>query len=393
MGKSSPPPPDYTGAAEATGASQLDAIAAQTRANRPNVTTPWGSQTWRQVGGTAGTPFNAESYLAANPDVAEAVRNGSTSALQHWTNYGREEGRQGSGYTPGVEGSWESSINLDPRAQAALDSQMNLQTGRSQLAEGMLGRVGENFSTPFDWSGLPSRSGNVQAGQLQTGLGPSAFSWGSLDGDSSAYRDRAQSAVEQLQAPGLARRRASVETQLANQGIPVGSEAHTAAMQEVDDAESRAGLQAIDAGRTEADSMFARDLSGANFDNTTRGQDFTERLSTGNFGNLAQQQQLEAVLRASGFNNSNREGAVQEQQLRRTMSLNELNALLTGQQVTMPGIPGAPQAGSSGGVDYAGAVSQQYGANLAASNAENAQTSANVGTASTLGALAYMAGF
>ena len=63
--------------------------------------------------GTAATPpaagggrtytgtFNPTTYLAANPDVAAAINNGSFrgSALDHWNNHGKNENRSGSGQT------------------------------------------------------------------------------------------------------------------------------------------------------------------------------------------------------------------------------------------------------------------------------------------------------
>lgn len=48
MGKSAPPPPDYTGAAEAQGKSSQANIAQQTAANRPNQNTPFASSQWVQ---------------------------------------------------------------------------------------------------------------------------------------------------------------------------------------------------------------------------------------------------------------------------------------------------------------------------------------------------------
>lgn len=46
MGKQSPTPPDFTGAAEQTARASQDSINQQTAANRPNINTPWASQNW-----------------------------------------------------------------------------------------------------------------------------------------------------------------------------------------------------------------------------------------------------------------------------------------------------------------------------------------------------------
>jgi hypothetical protein len=45
-----------------------------------------------------GVGFNEADYLASNPDVAEAVRRGEiSSGLEHYRLYGQVEGRQGGG--------------------------------------------------------------------------------------------------------------------------------------------------------------------------------------------------------------------------------------------------------------------------------------------------------
>jgi hypothetical protein len=64
--------------------------------------------------------------------------------------------------------------------------------------------------------------------------------------------------------------------------------------------------------------------------------------------------------------NTFRQGEIQEDAFRRSQSLNELNALLTGQQVNMPGfntgINGT--AGRAAAVDYSGAANSQFSAGM-----------------------------
>ena len=83
MGKKSADAPDYKGAAEAQGQASQELVQQQTQANRPNQYTPWGSSTWTQ----------------------------------------------------GQDGSWSQNLSLSPQQQQALDSQMGVQQGRSDLAE------------------------------------------------------------------------------------------------------------------------------------------------------------------------------------------------------------------------------------------------------------------
>ncbi|MBG7616978.1 MAG: hypothetical protein IZT57_01210, partial [Chloroflexi bacterium] len=94
-----PKAPDYKGAAEATAASDLAALKYQTQANRPTKNTPWGSESWTEE-----------------------------------------------------DGNWTQNLSLNEDSQAALDSQLSLQRGKSDLAGGMMGRLEDEFGEQMDWS-------------------------------------------------------------------------------------------------------------------------------------------------------------------------------------------------------------------------------------------------
>lgn len=111
MGKSagSPPPaPDYKGAAEATGKSNLESVRAQTAANRINQFTPYGNLTYTQ-------DPNAE-----DPDHG-----------------------------------WSSTLQLSPEQQALLDQQNKTSLGLSGLADRGLGYVSEALSNRINAGSLP----------------------------------------------------------------------------------------------------------------------------------------------------------------------------------------------------------------------------------------------
>lgn len=349
MGKKSKPPPapDYGAIANSQATASQDLASQQTAANRPDISTPWGSQTW-------------QSSAGVDPSTGKPITN------------------------------WSSNITLAPEQQAALDSQMRVQQGLSQGAEGLIGQAADNFSQPMDWSSLPSRSGQVQAGQVGQGgvyAGPLQNSIRQYQlqrgvGDPNAYRQQAQTAVEKLQQPGLDRRRSMVETQLANQGIPRNSEAWNAAMQEVGDEESRAGLQAIGAGRDEANQMFGQQLQAGQFGNqaqlgmfgmgaqagafgnSAQGQRFNQLMQSAQLGDQRAQQQLQMEMQAGAFNNTNRQQAISEEQLRRSQPINEINALLTGQQVQNPAMPQFSQAKAGETPQYLNAANMGYQASL-----------------------------
>lgn len=477
--KSAPPAPDYTAAAEKQAESSAQVTNQQTWANRPDIYTPWGSQTWQ-----------------ATPTYDPAT--GQT--VQQWT----------------------SNISLSPDQQAALNSQMAIQNGRSDAALQLLGQATSAFQNPLDYSGLPqggqsvyapTLGGNVPqwsggpnsiaAGDIQHSIGgsaPTQFGFGGsaplqtdvkmgniggnsvsaqganmgplkyeMDHTAGDWRQRAQDAALAFQQPLIDRRRAARETQLANMGMTRGSEAWNAEMQAEADQALRDQYQAFSAGQSEANMLFGQDLQASQFTNNARqqefnanafnaqqanqaaiasanlaqqaqiqnamnqlaqgqfhnqsaGQQFSQNMARGQFYNQAQQQdfsqqqargqfanqaqqqefaqnaanvgvanqaaqqdfdnlmrraqygdqaamqQLSAEMQAGQFNQSLRSQALAEQVAQRSQPLNELNALLTGQQVGMPQMPGFSQANASQAVNYSGAAQNQYQAELDAQN-------------------------
>ena len=94
---------------------------------------------------------------------------------------------------------WTATQSLAPAQQNLLDIQNQLSQQTGQLAQQGVGYVGEMISKPFDTSGLVS-----------TGMNPSQ-----------SYQD----AYMQRLSPQIQQGREQLNQQLANQGIPLGSEA------------------------------------------------------------------------------------------------------------------------------------------------------------------------
>jgi hypothetical protein len=221
---------------------------------------------------------------------------------------------------------WDMNVNLTPAEQAALNDQQAIQSGRSGAALGLLDQATEGFGKPMDWSQMPERAGNV-----------GAFNFGGTD-----FRQKSQDAVMKLAQPMMDQRREGERSRLLNQGISEGSEAWSNAMRDVSDAENRMALSAIETGRGESAQQFGQDLSAYN-----------TQYDAGNFAN------------------TNRAGAIAEEAQRRGMTLNELNALLTGQQVSMPNQPGFNSANKSEAPNYLGAAMGEYDASLDRHNAKS----------------------
>jgi hypothetical protein len=303
MGKSSSPPPapDYAGAATAQGVANREVADQQTWANRPTINTPWGKQAWQT--GTGVDPATGKTMT-----------------------------------------SWEQTTTLDPKAQAALDSQVALQQGRSDLAGQRFGDVSRELGTSPDYSGIPDYT--------------------RLQGTGAEARDRGEASImgrfEKRMDPRWNQREQALEAKLANQGLVSGSEAHRRAMeqfgQERTDAYEGAQAQAIQQGGTEAQ----------------RQQGIEQNLST------SQNQQRQAMMA--------------DLMQRRGWSLNEANALMSGQQVGMPQQPGFQQAQMAQAAPIFGAAQATGQAQNDAYSAKQAQqNSKGAGMGSLGGAALSMA--
>lgn len=358
MSKQTPAVPDYTGAAEATAASSRDVTEQQTWANRPTLNTPFGQQTWE-------------------------VKPTWDPTTQTYLN------------------SWTMNTNLTPESQRALDSQMALQQGRSDLAEGLLGRVQDEYGEPMDWDQFTELNQGPDAGQygaenIQRSLDTSGLQ--DIDPSQRYYDDAGDAIYNQFSSraePQFTRDTEALRTQLYNQGLREGDEAFDREIekqrQSQGDARQQASYQATIGAGEEAQRMFGMDSG-------TRAQQFGERSGEGAFYNSAADQALRQRMAAGGQEFSegqqaaNQQNTIRQQQIaeemqRRGFSLNEIQALLSGQQVSMPGMPSFNSANRSSGTDYSGAARDQFSAGM---DVFNAQQQALQGAMQGAGSMAMM---
>ena len=365
MGKSSAPAtPDYTGAAQAQAGASKEVTNMQTYANRPNIYTPFGSQTWSQ-------------QTTKDPSTGQDVT------------------------------SWQMNNQLAPVLQGALDDQMKLQAGRSDLASGFMGRVADEYKSPFDYSSLPALTQANAPQNLQTqtanytpGLA-TGFNFGQpLPQMDSSYRDNVANQLMSKMQPVHDYQTKQLETKLANQGLRAGSEAYNRAMNQLGNQQSLERFNALDQSGNEAQRLYNmqmqtaqqgynQNLGAAQFQNQALGQASALDLARMQAQNQALGQQYGLNAQQAAAQNQLRQQAIAEQAQRRGMSLNEMNALLSGQQVSMPTMPSFQGAGQSQTPNLLGALQSQYDSQLGATNAQNAQWGNLLGAGTTLGA-AYM---
>lgn len=221
----------------------------------------------------------AAATAAGNLEATRAAS--AANRINQYTPYGNMTyNRDPNAATP--DDGWSVTQSLSPGQQEILDRNTNLSTGLLGTAETGLGKVDELLANPtIDESKLASMP---------------------ISGMS------VQDAIMSRLEPQMGRQREQLSQTLANQGIPIGSEAYTNAM--------------TDQGNQENDLM------------------------------------TQAALQGIGTGLTARQQGIQEQAFTQDRPLNVVNALRTGSQVTSPQFTNVPQQQTTTGADYLGAAKQ-----------------------------------
>ena len=134
--------------------------------------------------------------------------------------------------------------------------------------------------------------------------------------------------------------------------------------------------------------QFAQNLAAAQFGNQALGQASALDLQRMQAQNQAAAQQFALNQQYANQMNQLRQQAIAEQMQRRGMSLNEMNALLSGQQVGMPQMPSFVQSGRAETPQILNATQMGYDAALGAYNAQQAGAGNLMGGLFSLGSAA-----
>ena len=246
---------------------------------------------------------------------------------------------------------WTQNQTLDPELQAALDAQIGLQRERSEQAGDLYARAGAALEDPFN---------------------PYLTNWGSTSDpdvnqgymsneELNALRQKSEDAMYQRQTsrldPQFEQERSRKEAQLTAMGLRPTDQAWQTQMDQFNrgrnDAYEQARLGSIGEGRNEYQTMFGTGL---------QAQDFTNRAMQQNWLNAYQN---------ANYQNQLRQAQMAEQLQMRNQPLNEINALLHGQQVQSPQFQGFSNAGAAQAPDLMGAMQNTYNADLNRTNASN----------------------
>lgn len=366
LGKSQPSAPvvpDYTGAAQAQGAANVETAKTQNYMTNPNVYGPLGSQT---------VTFGANDQ----PTITQT---------------------------------------LTPEAQAALTAQQRVQMGLANLAQQGVGTASNVLGTAFNpnLSGIQTDVGN--AGQItqtpklsyygMAGAGPSAGQYGFAQGGLNTSNVAAmpvnagmtgQQAIMARLAPQLERADAATRQRLVNQGLVPGGEAYENAMisqnQQKNDLLSQAALQGIGLDAAANAQGFGQALQAGQFGNQAVAQNFglgqaanaaqnaavgqnqQAALAQQQAALAAQNQQYNQLLQGAQFGNTAQQQSLAQQLQLRNQPLNEIIGLMGGSQIQMPQFQGYQGANVAPAPVFAGAQAQgnaamnQYGQDMNAYN-------------------------
>lgn len=238
----------------------------------------------------------------------QGALNEATARLQHKLNSTDVISPYGSVTYQDLGGDkWQQTINLTPEQQQLLEQQQRVGSGMNALAEAQLGRLDSLLSEPVSFTDT--------APPLTTDFGA----------DRQRVEDALYNRATSRLDPMWGDRENALMAQLANQGIVPGTEAYSNAMREFqlgrNDAYENAVNQSIAAGGAEESRLF-------------------------------------------GLSTAARQQAIQESLTARNQPINEITALLSGGQVTMPQFSAPPQTAVQP-VDISGPYAQQYQAQLA----------------------------
>jgi hypothetical protein len=253
----------------------------------------------------------AQETATGNLDAARAAS--AANRVNQVTPYGNLTYNQ-NGTDPYGNPTWTATTSLSPTGQALLDTQNRTSLGLGGTINAQLGQVQNTMAQGFN-PNLPKMG--IDAGQSYQ----------------DAYMKRLKPQIDQS--------REALSNQLANSGIPVGSEAYNRAM--------------MSQGQKENDLLLGATTQGFNTGLAANQNEFNQQLTKYN------------------------------------MPLNTLSALRTGAQVQNPTFVNAPQQATTSGADMLGASQMGYNAQMGDFNARNAaQANFNSGLMG-LGAAGIMA--
>lgn len=254
---------------------------------------------------------------------------------------------------------YSQTTRLSPEQQQLYDQQNRLGSDMNNLAIGQTGRLNNVLGTPVSADGLPAMSGVPGAGTTDysagvRGMGATNYANG-LTNDFSADRQRVEQAMFDRINPQIERDRASLENTLVNQGFQRGTEAFNNAMNQQGQQVNDLRLGITERGLAEQSGMYGMARDRAGFGASEEARAFQQAMQAGQFGASEQSRAFNTALQGAQFGNQARQQSLQEMLALRNQPINEISALMSGGQVSLPNAP-QYQGGNVGGADVMGAT-------------------------------------
>jgi len=389
-----PRPPDPNEVAASQTGVNIGTAVANTQMGQVNQVTPDGSLMYSQTG----------SQTYTDPST------GRTYAIPQYT----------------------ATTSLSPEAQAIRNQSNAANLNMATLAANQSGRADQLLSQPFSLDSVPG-------GADRTGFGPASygadlntpqFSQGGAplpqtanlqdsytpEGGFSADRQRVEDALMGRLDQQRGRDMEGLRTQLANQGINIGTEAYSRALQDFERTNTDMRTSAILGSAQEQSRLLGEARAAGGFTNEARQQDFANR--TGLFGLGEDQRRYADAMAQQQFGNQQaiqgrgdqiagaqfaqqqsifdaqdnaRARALQEQLALRNQPINEITALMSGSQVATPQF-GIAQSAMIPTTDYAGIRQQGFNNQQANYQQQNANYQAMLGGLFGMGSAALTGG-
>ncbi len=440
-GKSTPDAPDYQGAAEAQAESSRQTIEQQTGANRPRQETPWGTVDWTKESAwdptteqwlnewTQTTELNpmtqwaldnqqylqgARSELGGDLMDRAAQEFGEEMDWSQFQDYAQapdpsqygELNMQGGIDTGGMTGWGQSPGSLDIQGQVDTGGMRGFQGEGEVMRE--LGQTPEEIrnraeSAIYDRSTsrldprFEQESGDLEAKLWSQGLRPGDEAYErEMDNFSRRKEDAYQTAMTESIMGGGAEGQRQYEQmlgqgQFANQATGQQYQQDMATRQ----AEFMEAAELRGMSNEEAQQEWASQMDQAQYQDQQRQAQFMQEAQQRGMSNEQAQaewnarksqedQRYNQQFQNAEYQNTMRQAQIAEEMQRRGFSLNEINALISGQQVGMPSMPGFNTAAASEAAQYNQAADSQFNADMGAFGADQAQFQNLIGGAGTL---------
>ena len=257
---------------------------------------------------------------------------------------------------------WKSEQTFSPEMQGLFDSQMGVGQGITDAAQQ---RVDQLDNSAFSLDGIQDYQQSIDRSGLAGIPGLHDFDTARQEAEDASFNRVWDRLGEQFNDEQTA-----LTSSLANQGVTLGSQAYTRAMDDFsrrkNDARTAAGYDSITAGRDAYNNMF-------------------------NNAMIARQQGESELMSDQGMANAGRSQAINDMLLQRGQPMNELAALLQGSPAVQTPQQ-QPMAGAQAQApNVMGAMQNQYAAQQNAYNQQMQQQNAGMGGLFGLGGAAIMA--